>query len=484
MTITIVGLGPGSSGDLTCDAKRVLEQAPEIWLRTRLHPVVADLPAGAVLHDFDAYYEEASAFEEVYERICAELERLGTSAAIVYAVPGHPLVGEATARRLLERSKQNGPAVEIVAGLSFVEAVCTALGIDPLDTGLQLVDALAPDLRPAYPAIVAQVYARRIASMLKLALLDLYPAEHLVSVVTAAGVQSRQSVWTGPLAELDRGERFDYLTSVYVPALPAELNRRTFTGFRGTVHRLRAPGGCPWDREQTHASLRPFLLEESYEALEALDMGDAPALAEELGDILLQVGLHCEIAAEAGEFDYGDVFQTICDKLVRRHPHVFGDTAVSSAAEVKSNWQRIKQAERAGEAPEQRTLLAGVARSMPALAYSQAVQERAAQTGFDWPRIEEVLDKLTEEVGELRAAATQTEREDEFGDVLFVLANVARWLGLDAEKALRGANRKFVRRFSAVEGLAHERGIEMQTAGLPALDALWDEVKAAERGAP
>ncbi|HTE84110.1 MAG TPA: nucleoside triphosphate pyrophosphohydrolase, partial [Dehalococcoidia bacterium] len=235
-------------------------------------------------------------------------------------------------------------------------------------------------------------------------------------------------------------------------------------------------------REQTHSSLRPFLLEETYEALEKLDTGEMDGLAEELGDILLQIGLHCEIATESGEFDYADVFESITQKLIRRHPHVFGETVVGGADEVKANWQRIKQEERAGETEARRSILAGVPGAMPALSYSQSVQERAAQVGFDWPRLEEVLDKLREEIEELHSAGSAVEREEEFGDILFVLTNVARWMHLDAEEALRRANAKFVRRFGRVETLALDRRIDMASAGLEALNALWDEVKVEERG--
>ncbi|MGI8549494.1 MAG: MazG family protein, partial [Dehalococcoidia bacterium] len=388
MSITVVGLGPGAAGDLTLEARHVLEEAGTVWLRTRIHPVVAELPATTVLRDFDHYYEAAADFAEVYERICADLERMGRSEEIVYAVPGHPLVGEATVRRLLERSRDGGPSVRIVAGLSFLEPVCTALGLDPLAGGLQIVDALSPRIEPDRPALCAQVYSRRIASTLKLALLELYPPQHPISAVSAAGIPGQEAVWTGPLEEMDRGERFDHLTSVYLPALSVELNRRSFSGFRAIVHRLYAPYGCPWDREQTHASLRPYLLEETYEALEALDRGEPDALAEELGDILLQIGLHSEIAAEACEFDYGDLFEQISSKLIRRHPHVFGEVTVSGAEEVKTNWQKIKLAERGGASGAKRSILAGVPMSMPALAFSQAVQSRAANVGFDWPQIE------------------------------------------------------------------------------------------------
>jgi tetrapyrrole methylase family protein/MazG family protein len=480
MTISIVGLGPGPADLLTLEARRVLDSAPEIWLRTRVHPLVGDLQLGASVRSFDHYYEEAGNFTEVYERICADLERMAATHAVVYAVPGHPLVGEATVRRLVQHSREGGAAVRIVAGLSFIEPVCAALDLDPLEAGLQIVDALRPDLEPERPAICAQLYSRAVASALKLLLLDLYPAEHEVTLVSSAGLAAHETVWRGPLSALDHAERFDHLSTLYLPALAPALDRRTFAGLRGIVHRLYAPDGCPWDREQTHTSLRPYLLEETYEALEALDLNEPAALAEELGDLLLQVGLHCEIAAEAGEFDYGDVFEAITTKLIRRHPHVFAGTVVSGSGEVKSNWQRIKQAERTGFAGAARSILAGVALSMPALAYSQAIQERAAQAGFDWPQIEDVLEKLTEEIGELRATTTSAEREDEFGDILFVLVNLARWLGLDAEQSLRHANRKFLRRFTAVEAMARERSIDMPTAGLPALDELWREVKAGE----
>jgi tetrapyrrole methylase family protein/MazG family protein len=477
MSITIVGLGPGSPGDLTVEASETILRAPTVWLRTRIHPTVAALVPGPELRDFDHYYEQCADFADVYQRICADLEQMGTEGDVVYAVPGHPLVGEATVRRLLERSGAGGPAVRIVAGLSFIEPVCTMLAVDPLAAGLQIVDALDPSIEPGRPALCAQIYSRRIASSLKLSLLELYPPDHTVALAGAGG-----ALWRGPLSDLDRAERFDHLSSLYLPPVSVERDLRTFAGLRGIVHRLRAPGGCPWDREQTHQSLRPFLLEESYEALEKLDAGDVSGLAEELGDLLLQVALHCEIAAEAGEFQYADVFEAIGSKLIRRHPHVFGDASVRDAEEVKVNWQRIKQDERAGEAADLRSILSGVSLSMPALAYSQAVQERAAQVGFDWPRMDGVLDKLVEELGELRAATDESQREEEFGDLLFVVTNVARWLKIDAEAALRAANRKFRRRFSAVEELAHARGVDLATLGLEGLDRLWNEVKAAERG--
>jgi tetrapyrrole methylase family protein/MazG family protein len=311
----------------------------------------------------------------------------------------------------------------------------------------------------------------------KLALLECYPAEHPVTAVRGAGLPEER-VETLPLEAIDRrDDLFDHLTCLYVPALAPEANLRSFDGLRAISHKLRSPEGCPWDREQTHGSLKPFLLEETYEVLHALDEDDPARLREELGDLLLQMTLHTEIAEEAGEFTYGDVFESINRKLIRRHPHVFGDADIKTSDEQWKTWQAIKREEKGGD----ESILAGVPRAMPALAYAQAVQERAARTGFDWPDLDQVLDKLVEELGELRRAATHEERLDEFGDVLFVLANVARWLKLDAEEALRRTNAKFYRRFSGLEALARERGLSLDRLDLDAMEALYQEVKSRER---
>jgi tetrapyrrole methylase family protein/MazG family protein len=260
--------------------------------------------------------------------------------------------------------------------------------------------------------------------------------------------------------------------------------------------RLRRPDGCPWDREQTHESLRNHLLEEAYEVYDALGGGATPALAEELGDLLLQVILHAQLAAEEGVFDYTDVNAAIATKIVRRHPHVFGDSEARTASDVNRQWERIKAAERTaaaagdsvaageGEATERKPrkgALDGVSRSLPALAASQEMQERAANIGYEWPTIEGVLDKVHEELAELRAAATPAEQAAGYGDLLFVLVNVARWEGIAAEAALRSANDKFRRRFASVERQAAERGVALKDLDFAALDTLWDAAKAEEK---
>ena len=251
-------------------------------------------------------------------------------------------------------------------------------------------------------------------------------------------------------------------------------------------NRLRQPDGCPWDREQTHASLRKHLLEEAYEVYDALERGATPALAEELGDLLLQVVLHAQLAAEAGIFDLADVQASIGRKIVRRHPHVFGDAVARTAADVNRQWERIKADERA-DAMELdgavKSALDGISASMPALAASQEMQERAAALGYDWPAIEGVLDKVAEELAELADAHNQRDRQEEFGDLLLVVVNVARKLGIESEAALRQANDKFRNRFRRVERMVAERGVAIRDLDFAALDELWDAAKAEERAA-
>jgi tetrapyrrole methylase family protein/MazG family protein len=315
----------------------------------------------------------------------------------------------------------------------------------------------------------------------------LYPADHPVG---RFGATEGGSV--GALTAADLGG------PLYLGPVAAELAVASPWAMPWISERLRRPDGCPWDREQTHESLRNHLLEEAYEVYDALGGGATPALAEELGDLLLQVILHAQLAAEEGVFDLTDVNASIAAKIVRRHPHVFGDAEARTATDVNRQWERIKaderaaaettsaddaDAETAGGAPaaEPKGALDGVSRILPALAASQEMQERAANIGYEWPSIDGVLDKVTEELGELAAAATAAERAEEYGDLLFVLVNVARWNGIEAEAALRAANDKFRRRFRSVERQAAGQGVALRDLDFEALDALWDAAKLEER---
>jgi tetrapyrrole methylase family protein/MazG family protein len=472
--IIIVGLGPGDPNQLTLEAQQVLQEAREVYLRTCHHPTVASLPPNLSLRFFDHLYEEEETFDEVYDEIARQVLELGQRpGGVVYAVPGHPLIGEASVQRILALAKQQGVGVRVVEGLSFIEAVLTCLGLDAL-AGLQIVDATElaalhhPCLNPDLPALIAQLYDRQLASDVKLTLMDLYPDEHPVTLVHEAGTAQAQ-ILTMPLYELDRQPDVDHLTSLYVPPLPRPSSLETF---QDTIARLRAPGGCPWDREQTHQSLRPHLLEESYEALAALDADDTDALREELGDLLLQIVLHAQIAVEAGEFSLAQVIEGVDAKIKHRHPHVFGDVVVADVGEVLHVWEEIKREEK-GE----HSLLGGMSRALPALARAQAIQRRVARVGFDWPDAEGVMAKVAEEMAELGEAQGDEEQEEELGDVLFSVVNLARWLNLDAESALRGACERFIQRFSGMEQLCRERGLNLSELSLAEQDALWEEVK-------
>jgi tetrapyrrole methylase family protein/MazG family protein len=283
----------------------------------------------------------------------------------------------------------------------------------------------------------------------------------------------------------------DLARPLYLPPIAPELAAAGPWAMPYISDRLRQPDGCPWDREQTHASLRKHLLEETYEVYDALEGGATPELAEELGDLLLQVVLHAQLAAEAGVFDLADVQASIARKIVRRHPHVFGDAVARTAADVNRQWERIKADERAeaaeaSEASEQtdpKSALDGISASMPALAASQEMQERAAALGYDWPDIEGVLDKVEEELGELARAGSAAERDEEFGDLLHVVVNVGRKLGIESEAALRAANGKFRARFRRVERMVAERGVAIRDLDFASLDDLWDAAKAEERAA-
>jgi tetrapyrrole methylase family protein/MazG family protein len=255
--------------------------------------------------------------------------------------------------------------------------------------------------------------------------------------------------------------------------LPEEENLDSFAVLKEIIARLRGPNGCPWDRKQTHASLKPYLVEECYEVLRALEQGTPQKLCEELGDLLLQIMLHAQIAAEAGRFSIDDVVWGISNKLIHRHPHVFGDHKVCDAGEVEVNWEALKQEERA----EGESLLSGVPEQMPALAYSQSIQRRVAGVGFDWEKVEEIIDKLAEEVMEIKQAPDQQERTKEFGDLLFTLANVARRLDVDLEMALRSANQRFCRRFAYMEELCRNRGLSLGSLSLDEQNVLWEEAK-------
>ncbi len=477
--LTIVGLGPGRAQDLTRRAWSALENAPRVILRTKEHPCVSELPNRANTESCDDIYESTGDFALIYTAIVDRVMSALEQSPVTYAVPGDPLVGEATVQALIVRCADAGIPCEIVMGISFVEPMLKAVGLDALD-GVQIFDALTismmyhPPINPDLPALLAQVYSRQAASELKLTLMNQYPDEFDVALIHAAGTDDERVEWV-KLYEIDRSPGIQHLTSLYLPPLGMQTS---FETLQENIAHLRAPDGCPWDRKQTHLSLRKYLLEETYEVLETLDREDTAALQEEMGDLLLQIMLHTQIGIDDGEFRMADVIRTLNEKLIRRHPHVWGEVSVNGADQVVTNWDAIKKQEKAGKPEKSASLLDGVPLELPALMRAYEYTARAAKPGFDWDRVEDVIAKVREEIDEVQSAANDEERASEIGDLLFAIVNWARWLKVDPETALRASSQRFYGRFGYVEAELAKQGKALTDSNLQEMDALWNQAKA------
>ncbi|WMT41064.1 nucleoside triphosphate pyrophosphohydrolase [Paenibacillus sp. D2_2] len=493
-SITVIGLGSGNPEQLTLGSLRRLKEAQERYVRTKEHPVVGWLEeTGVHFTSFDAVYVAKEDFPSVYAEIVDQLIKraiaMPEEQEIIYAIPGHPMVAEATVKLLRERCPAEQIALNIIGGESFLDEAFVRLGFDPIE-GFQLLDASeisAGAFNPRLHTLIGQVYDEFTASDVKLSLMDIYPDDYEITVGHALGVEGSEQIVTVPLFELDRVEGFGNLSLVYVPAnMDDALRIRTLDRLHEIVSILRSPGGCPWDREQTHQSIRKNLIEETYEVLETIDEDDPDHMREELGDLLLQVMLHSQMEEEVGTFSVYDVIQELNEKLVYRHPHVFGELSAEDAEAALRNWDAMKAEEkrRKGIEPERLSALSGVPRDLPALMKAYKLQKKAAKVGFDWEQIDSVWAKLEEEILELREAVkTQqlSEQTLELGDVLFSVVNAARFIGVDPEEALSQTISKFVRRFSYVEQRLHEAGKTPSTSSLVEMDELWEEAKANER---
>jgi tetrapyrrole methylase family protein/MazG family protein len=477
--ITLLGLGPAGAELLTREAWDWLNSIPEVYVRTKQHPAVLGLPGNLTVHSFDSVYEHGERFEDVYEQIIEQVLTLGKRPeGVTYAVPGHPFIAETTGPEIQRRAREQGIPVRVIEGISFLEPLCSTLGVDPFPH-TALVDALEVGMAhhvpfpPDAPAIIAQVYSQAAAAELKMTLLTVYPDQHLVRLVHGAGTEN-VLLEDIPLYEIDRSIHTGLLTALYLPPL---AKGTSLESFEEIIAHLRAPDGCPWDREQTHLTLRQHLMDETYEALEALDHEDSAGTAEELGDLLLQIVLHAEIASEEGDYQMKDIIKGIYDKIVRRHPHVFTNLKVDGVDGVLTNWEKLKAAERKQNGNGEKSSLDGVPSILPALAASESIQDRAARVGFDWPDVGGVLDKIREEIGEVESAPNEVERSKEIGDVFFALVNLARWYKIDAESALRETNQKFRKRFAQIEKKAREEGRSVSDMTLDEMNQIWEDAK-------
>jgi tetrapyrrole methylase family protein/MazG family protein len=475
--ITLLGLGPGSSGTLTREAWDWLGKIDTLYLRTRLHPSVVSLPSSLTLESFDAVVEAADDLGAVYAEMIETILELGKGpGGVTYAVPGHPFVAEVTCPEIAKRAREAGIPVRVIDGISFLEPTFRALGINPLPE-MVLTDAMVlamrqtPGFSPSSPALIAQIYSRNVASDVKLTLMAVYPDEHPVRLVHEAGTEE-EVVEDLPLYKIDHSPHVGGLSSLFVPPLTPNAS---FEAFQEIVARLRTPDGCPWDREQTHQSLRPFLIEEAYEALDALDRENMDELAEELGDLLLQIVLHAQIATEEGDFNINQVIDGIGTKLIRRHPHVFSAVEVEGVSGVIHNWEAIKAEERKenGES-DKKGLLDGVPKALPALLQADEIVERVGRVKFD--RLEKMgtVDFIQSKLDGL-AAAEGGQRPKVLGELLLGVVSLAHELAVEPESALREAITHFRNRFGTMEAsaLADDRPlVELSRAEM---ERLWEE---------
>ncbi|KAA0543708.1 nucleoside triphosphate pyrophosphohydrolase [Bacillus sp. BGMRC 2118] len=480
-TIFVLGLGAGEIGQLSLEMYRKMKQCSHLFVRTKDHPIITDLTAeGIRISSFDDIYEKYDQFEKVYEEIVEFLLSKAKSEDVYYAVPGHPLVAEKTVQLLIEKRKE-GYQVVIEGGNSFIDPMLTALEIDPIE-GFQIVDATsfsADELQLTQHMIICQVYDQLVASDVKLSLMERLPDDYEVVVVTAAGT-SQEQLRTVPLYELDHGMNITNLTTVYVPPVKEkEMLYREFHTLKKVISDLRGPGGCPWDKEQTHQSLKPYLIEEAYEVIEAIDNGDDDHLVEELGDVLLQVLLHAQIGADEGWFEIEDVIERVTEKMIRRHPHVFGDVNATTSSDVSELWGEIKKQEK--DQGSSQSIYSDLAKSFPGLLMAYKVQKRAAKVGFDWDHPEPMWEKVEEEIAEFKNDITNhapvEQAAKEFGDILFALVNVGRFYGIDPEVAITETNQKFIRRFQYMEKRIIENELDMSKLSLNELDRYWEEAK-------
>jgi len=465
--ITLIGLGVMPPSELSAEALDKLHSAHAVFTRTT-NPEILTQIAASVKY-LSPTINPLDQTTDAYHTLAA---RLIDTAPSVYLVPGDPLIDEASVPIIQQLAAKADAPVRLLAAPDMLSQTLKALQLSP-GAGLQILDATLlcsyhhPPLEPNRPALITGLYHPDLVELLKMRLATIYPAQVDIKTITSDGPLESTLERLSPA-----------VTHFYIPPQP---NAAGLTAFQETIAHLRAPNGCPWDREQTHQTLRSYLLEETHEVLAALDANNLPELADELGDLLLQIALHAQIAGEAGTFQMKDIIHNINAKIIRRHPHVFGDISVNGSDEVKANWAAIKAIEKAenGNGAEPPSVLDGVPPTLPALAQTLNISQKAVDVGFEWDTTDGVLEKLVEEAREIANAVTPAETESELGDFLFTAVNLARKLKIDPETALRTTNARFTRRFKKMESLAREQDLVLSELNTPDWKALWDQAKEA-----
>ncbi|MDR0896218.1 MAG: nucleoside triphosphate pyrophosphohydrolase [Oscillospiraceae bacterium] len=470
MRITVVAMGPDSPDCLTLQAAQALLGAERLLLRTGRHGVADWLRAQDIPFDtLDALYDRAEDFDALTEQAAQAVLEAGCE-GFCYAVPDPAT--DATVAAL----KARGAALAVIAGVTQANLARAAALASPLPTaeGVNICPAADFDvqaLRPTLPLVITELNSRLLAGAVKLALLEVYPPD----------MQALLGETAIPLDALDRQPQYDHLSRLYLPPMPlAARSRYTFDDLLEVMTRLRDPqNGCPWDREQTHETLREYIIEEAYELADAIAQGDMDRIADELGDVLLQVAFHAQVAKEHGEFNIMDVTTAVCHKMITRHPHIFGDLQLSTADEVLKTWEAIKKKEKGLKSSAES--MRDIPHTYPALMRAGKVHKTARRVGFDRDKPLEALEKVIEEAEEVRAELTAgRDPEGELGDLLFAAVNVSRLAGVEPEVALGGATDKFIRRFTRMEEAIVKAGKRPEDMTLNEMDTYWDAVKRAE----
>lgn len=482
--ITVVGLGPGSKEALTVGVLETLKNSNKVFFRTEKHPNIEYLrQLGVKFNTYDSFYDKYNNFDDIYRAIAEDIIRIHEEESdLVYGVPGHPLVAEKSVTILLRLCEERKIETKLMPSVSFVDAVIESLKLDPIE-GLKIVDAFdiknqVMDKRMG--VIVTQVYNKYIASETKLALCDYYKDDTEIYFVRAAGVENEESIRKIKLYDLDRQEDIDYLTSIYIPKKIDEV--KDFQDLLDVMSVLRSEEGCMWDLQQTHESLKRALIEECYEVIEAIDEKDDEKLVEELGDLLFQVVFHSQIGSEDGYFNINEVIEGITNKMIKRHPHIFGDVKVKDTNEILDNWDLIKAKEQKIE--KYTDELKHVPKCLPGLIRADKVQRKAGKVGFDWNDVLPAMDKVIEELEEIKdvyKSEDMSKIQEEVGDLIFATVNIARLLDIDPEFAVNYTIDKFIRRFQFMEESGILMGQDLKTMSLEDQEKLWEKAKKLEK---
>jgi len=474
--IIIGGMGTSSIEHITLKTQKAILGAQKIYMRTSMHKSAKDIismRSDAV--SFDYIYENSQNFEQVYEKISDLLIEQAYENDVLYLVPGSAVFAEKSVQLTLKKAADKDIKTEILPSVSFLDSIFSSMKADAAHN-VKILNALelkTDDFDKNSVIIICQIYDNFTASEVKIKMMDYYDENKTVYIIQNAGEEDCSVIKT-ELFNLDRCFEFDHMSSLYIPA-DEGINLRDMRSLKEIMDKLRSKDGCSWDKQQTHESLKPYIIEECYEVIDAIEKQDKNMLCEELGDVLLQIYLHAKIAEEEKIFDIRDVYEAIIKKMLNRHPHVFESKKNYTAEKVEKEWEAIKLKEKGYKNISES--ISKMPKHLPALIYASRVQDKAKKSGFDFENKEQIYEKLREETGEFIEAVKSEQTDyikEELGDILFSLVNISRFVNVDSEDALKAATKKFIDRFSIVEELAAADGADIKYADYETADKYWN----------